>query len=245
MAMKNNIEIMKLDSVNSTNDFLKRNKNFLQKNFFSVWTDNQTSGRGRNNREWYSVPGSDLACSTVFSNPDELKNVQAVTVYTGIAVLRVLKNYINSDELKIKWPNDIYFADKKICGILCEMVLNENKYCVIIGIGINVNSLYSGTDKKFISIKDIISKDIDVEKLHEEIIISVKKVFKDFCYPVNEDILNEWSENNCSIGRNVVYNFNEETAYGKIECMNPDCSLSVLNNNSNQLTNCFDNVVFI
>ncbi|MBN1500071.1 MAG: biotin--[acetyl-CoA-carboxylase] ligase [Spirochaetes bacterium] len=235
------MNIIRLDAVDSTNDYLKREKNLLTNNFLSVRADIQTAGKGRNSRDWISVPGLDLTFSVVYNTG---VNPQAASIYAGAAVLRVLKKYISSDDLKIKWPNDIYFGDSKLCGILCEMVKHDDGFCVIIGIGINVNSEHAGSDKGYISVFDIISEETCLDLLHREILLSLREIFTDFSYPVPDKILNEWRDNNCSIGCEVIYICNDIESKGTVTGINSDCSISVLDSDGIRTTECFDNVIF-
>ena len=90
----------------------------------------------------------------------------------------VLKNFLNEsnkDRLKFKWPNDIYYENKKICGILCEKVRNN----IIIGIGININNTDFGIFKdKSISLFEITGNFEDVDEIIKDIVILFKEKIK-------------------------------------------------------------------
>ena len=78
-----------------------------------------------------------------------LADVSKITCVVGTSILKVLSEYIN-ERLYIKWVNDIYLHDKKICGILCESsIINDKVNYLIIGIGLNVNQ----TNFNFYAIK--------------------------------------------------------------------------------------------
>ena len=98
---------------------------------FSVVTaERQTAGRGRLDHRWHSAPGANLTFSAVLpAHPDAATNA-TMTLMAGLAVAKAL-----GEGFAIKWPNDVYFDGRKVCGILCEMD-GDN---VIVGIGINVN----------------------------------------------------------------------------------------------------------
>ena len=113
----------------------------------TVWVaDYQTAGRGQRGNSWESGDGQNLLF-TVLLKPEFL-NIQKQFAISQIAALSVVK-YLETKGLhpKIKWPNDIYINDRKICGILIEhSVAGANLSASIVGIGINVNQLHFCSD---------------------------------------------------------------------------------------------------
>jgi len=104
-----------------------------------VWTDYQTKGRGQAGNSWESAPGMNLLCSILFY-PFQLPANQsfAVLELAALSVKYTLDEYVS--DISIKWPNDIYFQNKKISGILIENDIAEGLITrSIIGIGINLN----------------------------------------------------------------------------------------------------------
>lgn len=147
--MKSNWDIIWLDSVDSTNDEAKRRISDLD-NLSVLSTLSQTKGRGQGDHIWLSEPGSNLLFSIILkysSSADavqsHLLSVQAhdqivISQITALSVVDLLAAH--DIEAKIKWPNDIYVGDKKICGILIEhSVCGKWITSSIIGIGLNVN----------------------------------------------------------------------------------------------------------
>jgi len=105
-----------------------------------VITDYQTAGKGQAGNEWQSDPGKNLTCS-ILLKPEFLaiKDQFLLTVTSSLALKDYLEQHLPG-EVKIKWPNDIYFKGKKIAGILIENVLARNKIVnSIIGLGLNIN----------------------------------------------------------------------------------------------------------
>lgn len=104
-----------------------------------VWAEQQTKGRGMGGNSWHSCPSQNLTFS-VFLCP---KNIEAkeqfwVLQFVSVSILQVLKRY--DIDAKIKWPNDIYVENKKLCGILMEnAVVGDFLENSIVGIGLNVN----------------------------------------------------------------------------------------------------------
>jgi len=137
---KNNIF---LPECHSTNDELgKIVQERRLKEGFVLYTDHQISGKGQRGNLWVDSPGDSILTS-VYLKPTFLEIRKSFYLYmlSAVAILDAFEILpINSNELKIKWPNDIYLNSNKIAGILIENTIKNN--CIvdsIIGIGLNVN----------------------------------------------------------------------------------------------------------
>lgn len=133
--------IIKLDAIDSTNAYLKAMATVnLPKDFTVVVADKQTNGRGQMGSKWISDPGKNLTAS--FFKELSGFNVEKqyfISMCIALAIHSALEKF-KIPKLSIKWPNDILSADKKICGILIENVIKNNKFQgSVIGFGINVN----------------------------------------------------------------------------------------------------------
>lgn len=99
----------------------------------------QTAGKGQMNNNWESEPGENLTLS-IFLKPDFLEMHQQFMLSKAICLGIEAYLFRLVKEVKIKWPNDIYVADKKICGVLIEnLIMNGTILQAIVGIGLNVN----------------------------------------------------------------------------------------------------------
>ena len=92
-----------------------------------------------------------------------------------------------SNKIKIKWPNDLLYKKKKICGILQETVYNEEKKFLIVGIGINTNLDPKNSSFPATSLKDITNKNIDNKKL----LIMIKKNYEKLLFKANKNSFSE------------------------------------------------------
>ena len=165
------------DEINSTNTYLRRQ---LQVEEFEVIiAKRQTAGRGKRGRVWISDEGAALF-SFLVKDKENLQ--EKITIFSGYTVYEILKKYIDenlknddfSENLKFKWPNDIYYQDKKICGILCEKI-REN---IIIGIGININNNDFGIfQERAVSLSEICGIKFSVEEIIKEIVFLFEKEF--------------------------------------------------------------------
>jgi BirA family biotin operon repressor/biotin-[acetyl-CoA-carboxylase] ligase len=103
-----------------------------------VIADEQTAGRGREGRKWFTPPGSALAFSLLMRPTEqERPHLSRVVGLAALSVADVLRSY--SLPIQVKWPNDVLVGGRKLAGILIESVWNgEAVDCTVIGIGLNV-----------------------------------------------------------------------------------------------------------
>ena len=132
--------IIRLEETTSTNNYLRGlvGKESLPEGSIVV-TEYQTAGRGQVGNTWESEPGKNLMFSIILY-PDFLPaNRQfLISQIAALSVKETLDAYV--DGITVKWPNDSYWHDQKICGMLIENDLTGHSlYCSVIGIGININ----------------------------------------------------------------------------------------------------------
>ena len=133
----------------------------------------QTAGRGQTGNSWESEEGKNLLCSILLP-PD--KNLYFLNIAVGVALVRVI-----GEAFTIKWPNDIYYEDKKIAGILIENAIigNEIKYSIA-GIGLNVNQTDFHSDAPNpISLKQIYGTEFAIDQLMNQVLEAVHKVLNE------------------------------------------------------------------
>lgn len=136
LNLHENCVIETVPVIDSTNRAVKELAEQGKPEGYVLFAEQQTAGRGRLGRSFFSPPGSGLYFSVLLrpKNADPLK----ITVAAGVAVARAVQQVLGI-ELQIKWVNDLYLNRKKVCGILAEGSLSEQglDYCVL-GIGLNV-----------------------------------------------------------------------------------------------------------
>lgn len=138
-----------------------------------IYAGYQTAGRGQTGNSWESEEGKNLLCSILLP-PD--KNLYFLNIAVGVALLRVI-----GEDFTIKWPNDIYWQDKKAAGILVENAIigNEIKYSIA-GIGLNVNQTEFKSDAPNpVSLKQIRGREYDIESLMNRVLEEVHKVLNE------------------------------------------------------------------
>ncbi len=150
------------DEVESTNDIAKKMINILT-NGDVVWTLKQKNGRGKGERTWYSPEGG-LWFSIIFKPLSISQDPNIYTKVVSVATVKILKK-IGIDKAGTKWPNDIYYEQKKLGGILTEILHHGNEKIVIVGVGLNVNNSLTEDLPDAISLKEIAGKNFDLSHL--------------------------------------------------------------------------------
>lgn len=125
------------ESIGSTNTYLAELETPPPGQVRVAIADEQTAGRGRQNKEWVSPPGSGLYQSLAYSVASARSDFSALTLALGVGVLDALRQFTPA-EIKLKWPNDLVADDCKLGGLLTETRIANGKLLVIAGIGINV-----------------------------------------------------------------------------------------------------------
>ncbi len=129
-----------IEETSSTNALLwKMNREKALPEGFVVYTDFQTEGKGQIGNSWESETGENLLFSMVlYPKQVPVDQLFLISQLVSVGIKRTLDEYV--DEITVKWPNDIYWNDKKIAGILIENSLQGNRIkAVVIGVGLNVN----------------------------------------------------------------------------------------------------------
>lgn len=137
--MKESARILWFETLDSTNNEALRRLERLD-NLSVLAARKQTAGRGQRGNRWHAAPGENLTFSLVFKPGFPLPAAAAFGISRAAAL--AVRDYLEhrSVEARIKWPNDIYVRNRKICGMLVENTLREGLVqASVIGIGLNVN----------------------------------------------------------------------------------------------------------
>ena len=132
-------EIFKFENVTSTNDVAINLIKEEQKEFGCVYANTQTKGRGTYGKEWVSDKGNFFG-SVFFPLRNNYPPFNEFTTITPIIISDVIKHLCKKENINLKFPNDIFVNGKKICGILQELIVSNNRKFLIIGIGVNIIS---------------------------------------------------------------------------------------------------------
>jgi BirA family biotin operon repressor/biotin-[acetyl-CoA-carboxylase] ligase len=163
---------IELPTVESTNNYaMGLVHEGVAQHGLAVFTAEQTKGKGQRGREWVSEPGSNMAL-TVIVKPPRLdgSSLFLFSMAVANACLELIEKYAG-EEVSIKWPNDIYWRDRKAAGILIENVWQGNHWkFALVGIGLNVNQTDFGPlGTRAVSLKQITGKNFDAAGLAAEL----------------------------------------------------------------------------
>lgn len=135
------MSIIKLNAIDSTNDFLKElMRDQSLENFTTVVAKSQSKGRGQMGTKWQSEDGKNLIMSTLIKDLQlVIDDVFVLNCMVSVSVIDALKE-LNIPNLSVKWPNDIMSDNKKIAGILIENSIKpDSTFASVVGLGLNVN----------------------------------------------------------------------------------------------------------
>lgn len=164
-------EIIYIEEVASTNSYLKDLPSDSLSDGITVYTRFQTGGRGQRGNSWESEKGKNLTFSTILF-PEKLKAEDQflISQIASLAIKDVLGKY--TEDITIKWPNDIYWKDRKITGILIENdIMGDCVSQSILGIGINLNqTLFTSNAPNPVSLKQITNSSYNIPSILSEVL---------------------------------------------------------------------------
>ncbi len=199
-------------TVDSTFLELERLHTIAPNSCYAIRADEQTSGIGRKQTHWSSPPGG-LWYSFDLVFP---KSVESFALYIGACIHRTLLGLFPAlgGELTIKWPNDIYFRDRKLAGILTRHYHHRNLY--LIGLGLNVNNeQMNNQDLRAISLREIIGEEVSISYMAELITRNVVSWLDELEEPGR--YLNYCADNLYGKGRDCIVDQGEYQEKGKIQ----------------------------
>ncbi len=209
-----------LKEVNSTNDFLKNllsNSKPLPEGT-AIMAETQYAGRGQQQNKWHSEPGKNLTFS-ILLNPGFLSLDEQfdLTRAMSLGVTDALEPLLGQ-QLKIKWPNDIYYGDKKLGGMLIENLIHGSSIkSTIVGIGLNVNQEgFPDEASNAVSVKQILQKDYDLHSLLADICSSIESWYLNLRAGKKETVRIAYLDRLYNINQPRPFKANGETFTGTI-----------------------------
>jgi BirA family biotin operon repressor/biotin-[acetyl-CoA-carboxylase] ligase len=207
-----------------------------------VYTDFQSAGKGQPGNSWESARGNNLLFSIVL-HPVQVPvdELFLISELVSIAIKRALDVY--TPNIAIKWPNDIYWNDQKLAGILIENSLQGNKIkTVVIGIGLNVNQKKFESDAPNpVSLFQITGKSINRKQLLDLVCRNIMDLYEEF------DLERIQSEYSTSLYRKEGFHLfqADELFRAKIIDVHPDGKLELETENGNRKGFYFKEVQFV
>lgn len=204
---QNTFHLNIFNSIDSTNRYLKELPN--NKSHIEVCcAEQQTQGRGRFGRAWFSPFGENIYCSSRWELNYDMSKLSGLSLVTSLSVLATLKAFYPSPDFKVKWPNDLYWHDKKIGGCLIEIIAESNNNIqLIIGIGLNVNSNTSihplPDHKEWCSLHDITNQYFNRNPIIALLLFNLENYLNRFTNEGFESFLDEWNQSDYLLGKDA------------------------------------------
>ena len=180
-----------LSSTNSVAALLLKDKEIEEGTV--VYTDFQTAGRGQTGNRWESEPGKNLLFSVILC-PSSIdpEDQFLLSMAVSLGICDFIDRYIPGS--KIKWPNDIYFKDGKISGILIEnSIMGENIESTVAGIGLNINQeMFAGHILNPVSLRLITGREYDRVICLKQLLTDLDVRYKQLLYGDRETLASEY-----------------------------------------------------
>ncbi|MFL5771999.1 MAG: biotin--[acetyl-CoA-carboxylase] ligase [Flavisolibacter sp.] len=194
---------LELPTVDSTNNYaMGMVRAGMAHHGMAVFTMEQTSGKGQRDKSWISEPGQNIALTLVIEPQTHFHALFLLSMAIAEGTVRFFRKYVE-DDVSIKWPNDLYWRDRKAGGILIENVWQGGiwKFAVV-GIGININQTRFDLLTPAVSMKQITGKDHNPSALAKELCVfldhsyheavenpdELKKAYRNDIYQLNEKV---------------------------------------------------------
>ena len=230
-------KIVHIDETDSTNRWLKDHG----EGTMVVATDYQTAGKGCGSNSWESERGKNLTFSMLI-HPDGIaaREQFRITEVVSVALCRTLQPYIYN-KVEIKWPNDIYVGDRKLCGILIENRLQGNVIVdCIIGIGLNVNQrVFLSDAPNPVSMYQLTGQELDRDELLKAFIENLDQEWQ------NKTNGSEYRELLYRKGKDGLYEDKTGRFVAKLTDVLPDGRLLLVDEEGKERTYAFKEVSFI
>ncbi|MGL6246985.1 bifunctional biotin--[acetyl-CoA-carboxylase] ligase/biotin operon repressor BirA [Pseudomonas sp.] len=196
--------ILVFDSIDSTNAEALRAIERGQAAPFLVLSERQTAGRGRRGRNWASPFAENIYYSLVLRIEGGMRQLEGLSLVVGLAVMQALRD-LGIPTAGLKWPNDVLVGQKKIAGILLELVGDPADVChVVLGVGINVNMQATDEiDQQWTSMRLESGRVFDRNQLVAQLGLMLQKYLARHQADGFSAIQQEWEQNHLWQGRAV------------------------------------------
>ena len=224
--LENNFECYFFESIDSTNSFLASTK-YSTKPQICI-TREQTKGKGQHGRNWVSQKDGSIIFSMRKSFHEGM-NLNGLSLIAGMAIIKSIEAECQLSGLKIKWPNDIYYGDKKLAGILMENTHYKSKQLVLIGVGINYQLVDTNEiDALWVDLSRILNKLPNFQQLTANVINNIIIFLEDFQINGLSSLLSEWDHYDMLKGARIKFRESNIELQGQIDGITNQGALKVV-----------------
>lgn len=205
--------------VSSTNDYLLQRLGQGNAHGHAVLAESQKQGRGRRGTNWVSPPAGGIYLSIAWHYDETPADLGSLSLATGVAVVNAL-NRCGVTGAGLKWPNDIYWQERKLGGILVESRGENAGPCdVVLGIGLNVSIAekdQQGIDQDWIDLASIVDELPSRNQLAAELLNVILLLLSD--YPIGgfRRSIEQWRELDCACGKKAILTIADQQMMGRV-----------------------------
>ena len=224
--LENNFQCYFFESIDSTNSYLASTK-YSTKPQICI-TREQTKGKGQHGRNWVSQKDGSIIFS-MRKSFNEGMNLNGLSLIAGMAIIKSIEAECQLSGLKIKWPNDIYYGDKKLAGILMENTHYKSNQLVLVGVGINYQLVDTNEiDEPWVDLSRILNTLPNFQQLTAKIINNILFFLEDFQINGLSNLLSEWHHYDMLKGVRIKFRESNIELQGQIDGITHQGALKVL-----------------
>lgn len=224
--LEDDFECYFFESIDSTNSYLASTK-YSTKPQICI-TREQTKGKGQHGRNWVSQKDGSIIFS-MRKSFNEGMNLNGLSLIAGMAIIKSIEAECQLSGLKIKWPNDIYYGDKKLAGILMENTHYKSNQLVLVGVGINYQLVDTNEiDEPWVDLSRILNKLPNFQQLTAKIINNILFFLEDFQINGLSNLLSEWHHYDMLKGVRIKFRESNIELQGQIDGITHQGALKVL-----------------
>ena len=228
------IKVVCFDSIDSTSSYLRRLLNDGEKGMVLAFANEQTAGRGRSGKSFYSPGSGGLYMSLLIHPGISFDAASSVTAKVCVAVCRAIEK-VTGVSTGIKWVNDLYLNGKKVCGILCEAVNNYKKAVtesIIIGVGINLATAQFPLDLQETAGSLGVS-----DECREMLVSEITNALLNIRFGgLSDEELSFYRERSCVLGKTINYYINGQKNTAEAVAIDSSGGLVVKNSSGESVT---------
>ena len=237
------VDCVFFDSIESTNDYLIAQP--FQEVIQLCIAREQTQGKGQHGRVWCSQKDGSVLFS-IRQNFDASCDLSGLSLVVALAIVKSLEEACTIERLSIKWPNDIYFGDKKLSGILLENQLHGDKQSVVIGVGVNYALGENlGCETPWIDLTTISDSVTNIKVLTAAIINTILAYVKRFEKNGFEDFQSEWVAYDMLKGQRAKVERASNPFAGEVMGVNSKGALLISNENGIEVMYSSEQITYI
>jgi BirA family biotin operon repressor/biotin-[acetyl-CoA-carboxylase] ligase len=220
--------VLVYDRLDSTNNRAAQLADDPANEGIAILADEQTAGRGQHGRTWLAAPGQSVLLSILLSPPPELCRPAVLTAWAAVAVCTTIRETIGW-QTRIKWPNDVFLHDRKVCGILIESVTGRRvgsvsarrtTPCFITGIGLNLQqsaeTFAAAGLPEATSLAQFTTSPLDTHAVAADLIRQLDRDYDRLCQGDLGTLETCWRERLGLLGKHVVAECHDATHRGRL-----------------------------